>query len=492
MKWLLAGLGLVLLGVCTAQPAEPGDLDLLDDIDEKEFEEYFGLDPVEDPEEFQRREAALRKNEEEIKKVNKEFLEGENTWFDGINEFANLPEDEFLQQKTGAVINSTIIMGRGLLEPPPEGREDQESERYFDQFRYSRASIPSSYSSKDLGLVSPVKNQRQCGSCVAFATMATIETCFKKVTNVFGDYSEQQLVDCGYRQNWANGCHGAPPHAYAKWAGDNEIELAHESQYPYLNTSPNLECPANLPVYNQGARISGSYFTYRGDEELMKKLVYEHGAVVSTVKSAGPFQDYEGGIFAGCPEGDKVDHAIAVVGYGQENGVDYWLVKNSWDENWGENGYIRVKRGVNMCGIGKSMAVVKCTSTSGPTDPPMTTQKPCFDKYLECDQLAKSCHKSFVSNACPRSCGLCEGMTPVGSNTCIDKKVNCRKMTSKHCQDFRISSDCPKSCGLCEMMTPARSNTCKDIKVNCSKMTSKHCQDFRISSECPKSCGLCE
>merc|ERR1712107_344116 len=445
MKWLISGVGLVLLGVCRAQHAEPGELEPLDNIDEKEFEEYFHLDPVEDPEEFQRREAALRKNEEEIKKVNKEFQAGEKTWFGAINEFADLPEDEFLRQKTGLMSNFTL-MGRGLLEPSPEERVDEESERYFDQFRYSRASVPSSYSSKDLGLVSPVKNQLQCGSCVAFATMTTIETCFKKVTNVFGDYSEQQLVDCGYGQNGANGCDGAPPHAYAKWAGDNKLELAHESQYPYLNTSPNLQCPANLPVYNQGARISGSYYTYSGDEELMKKLIYEHGAVVAGVKSAGPFQEYKGGVFSGCPAGGRPDHAIAVVGYGRERGVDYWLIKNSWSENWGEKGFIKLQRGVGMCGIGGAIAVVKCSKTSGPTDPPKTTTKPCVNKYSNCDELAKEyCYQSGIAKGCAKSCGLCEGMTPAPSYTCYDKYSNCNQMTP-YCHQSQIADGCKRAC----------------------------------------------
>merc|ERR1712168_905893 len=430
MKWLVSGGGLVLLGVCRAQHAEPGELEPLDNIDEKEFEEYFHLDPVEDPEEFQRREAALRRNEEEIKKVNKELQAGEKTWFDAINEFADLPEDEFLRQKTG-LMSTFTLMGRGLLEPSPEERVDEESERYFDQFRYSRASVPSSYSSKDLGLVSPVKNQLQCGSCVAFATMTTIETCFKKVTNVFGDYSEQQLVDCGYGQNGANGCDGAPPHAYAKWAGDNKLELAHESQYPYLNTSPNLQCPANLPVYNQGARISGSYYTYSGDEELMKKLIYEHGAVLAGVKSTGPFQSYKSGVFSGCYPGTSIDHAISVVGNGTENGVPYWLIKNSWGTGWGDQGYIKLARGYGMCGIGPAIAVVKCSRLSGPTDGPKTTKKPCIDRWSNCPELAqKYCYDEYYGKNCAKSCGLCPGMTPARSYTCYNKWSNCNSFAN--------------------------------------------------------------
>merc|ERR1711937_698131 len=124
-----------------------------------------------------------------------------------------------------------------------------------------------------------------------------------------------------------------------------KLRLASERQYPYRNTNPRLTCP---------------YYTYRGDENLMKKLVYQHGAVVAGVKSEGPFGRYRGGVFAGCPPTTKIDHAISVVGYGRERGVDYWLIKNSWSSRWGQNGYIKLKRGVNMCGIGRAIATVSC------------------------------------------------------------------------------------------------------------------------------------
>ena len=73
--------------------------------------------------------------------------------------------------------------------------------------------------------------------------MAAIETCFKKKTGVFGDFSEQQLVDCGYQQNGANGCNGAPSYAYIQYVADSKLALTHESTYPYLNDQPTLTCP---------------------------------------------------------------------------------------------------------------------------------------------------------------------------------------------------------------------------------------------------------
>ena len=58
------------------------------------------------------------------------------------------------------------------------------------------------------------------------------------------------------------------------------------------------------------------------------------------------------------------DHAVVVVGYGTENGVDYWLIKNSWGTQWGEKGYMRIKRGVGMCGIGGTLVTMKCGKVS--------------------------------------------------------------------------------------------------------------------------------
>ena len=77
--------------------------------------------------------------------------------------------------------------------------------------------------------------------------------------------------------------------------------------------------------------MSDYYYTYSGDEETLKSLVARHGAVVTSVNADGPFMDYGGGVFAGCSS-DQTNHAVTVVGYGNENGEDYWLVKNSWGE----------------------------------------------------------------------------------------------------------------------------------------------------------------
>merc|ERR1712079_928069 len=161
--------------------------------------------------------------------------------------FADLPEDEFEAEKTGDQTPPDYrTYGRGLLEPTGADRVDFASEQYFAEFRRSmktnRAATPASYDSDALGLVSEVKNQKQCGSCVAFANMAAIETCFKKTTGVFGDYSEQQLVDCGYQQNGANGCNGAYTYSYIKTLADSG--LISPPRQPTLTGTPTQPSPA--------------------------------------------------------------------------------------------------------------------------------------------------------------------------------------------------------------------------------------------------------
>ena len=114
---------------------------------------------------------------------------------------------------------------------------------------------------------------------------------------------------------------------------------------------------------------------------------------MSTVASLGPFQNYGGGIFSGCTS-SKQDHAITVVGYGteEETGEDFWLIKNSWGSDWGEAGFIRLRRGVGMCGIGQQYAVPVCGQEEGTTSAPVTaaTTPACVDKYSNCPELAET------------------------------------------------------------------------------------------------------
>jgi C1A family cysteine protease len=215
--------------------------------------------------------------------------------------------------------------------------------------------------------VTPIKDQgEECESCVAFATMAVMETCFIRQTGRHGDYSEQELIDCAYGDYGANGC--SPTDgltAYLEFAINYELLPSSEEQYPYRYNRPRLTCPDYLEqAPDLAARPTDFFSTMNGTEIKLKTWVAQYGAVITAVMTNEAFRNYRQGVFSDCEEfgpHSEVDHAVTVVGYGStRRGQQYWLIKNSWGVDWGEKGYMRLERGVGRCGIGRYLAGVIC------------------------------------------------------------------------------------------------------------------------------------
>merc|ERR1712236_76361 len=375
----------------------PVNKDLID-VTEEEFLDFFGLPDIDDQEEKERRRKALRQHQDEVKEIHEKFVNGESNWDAGIYEFSDLPDEDFVTTHTGLLGNLTL----GNLTYDPE------SDRFFNQIKMSMSTVPDSYSSVALKYVTPGKHQGSCGSCVAFATLAVVETCFKKAIGKFGDYSEQHLLDCAYDGGVVNGCRGASPWGYAKWLYDNDPKLASENDYPYK--SRRGTCSTSYTEFNQGVKVTKAVWTSRGDETDLKKLVFLHGAVIVGVQARGAFSEYKSGIFDGCTAYSSPDHAVTVVGYGTENGVDYWLIKNSWGERWGENGYIRMKRGVKMCGIGPEQVTVRCAKDDTVTTTTSSPDQKCQDlwKTSYCTKYQKDwCWNEQFYTGCQKTCKKC-------------------------------------------------------------------------------------
>jgi len=268
--------------------------------------------------------ANLKKIEEQNAKNNGYTL--------GITPFADLTSSEFVQQHTGLIRPNLTSM-------------------ILDTHVYSGADLPDTVDWVKRGAVTPVKNQGRCGSCWAFSSTGALEGAWKIKTGKLVSISEQQLVDCAkYRYGNLACSGGLQPHAF------NYIEshaMCTETDYPYIGKNWLLtrckadECKtAGVP---QGALAS--YTMVAHSEQALMEAVAQQPVAVSIEADQDVFHLYKGGIVQGSACGQTLDHAVLAVGYGTDNGKKYWTVKNSWTTKWGENGYVRIIRGTDECGI---------------------------------------------------------------------------------------------------------------------------------------------
>ena len=213
---------------------------------------------------------------------------------------------------------------------------------------------------KNKDYVTPIRNQGQCGSCYAFASMAMLESRYMIASkgSVHKIFSPQDVVGCS---EYAQGCDGGFPYLIAgKYAED--FGVVEESCFPYL--AHNSKCDERSGCQRYRAtnyKYVGGYFGACNEQEMMMAL--QDGPVSVAFEVTDDFQHYRRGIYHSTGLTDKfnpfrlTNHAVLLVGYGEELGTKYWIVKNSWGAAWGEEGYFRIVRGTNELNI-ESMAVV--------------------------------------------------------------------------------------------------------------------------------------
>ncbi|XP_074489068.1 pro-cathepsin H [Sebastes fasciatus] len=196
--------------------------------------------------------------------------------------------------------------------------------------------------------VTDVKNQGPCGSCWTFSTTGCLESVTAIATGKLVPLSEQQLVDCANDFN-NHGCNGGLPSQAFEYIMYNK-GLMTEKDYPY--TAFGAVC-----VYKP--ELAAAFV-----KEVVNITAYDEMGMVDAVATRNPvslafevtsdFMHYFQGVYTSteCHQTtDKVNHAVLAVGYGQENGTPYWIVKNSWGSSWGTGGYFFIERGKNMCGL---------------------------------------------------------------------------------------------------------------------------------------------
>lgn len=218
--------------------------------------------------------------------------------------------------------------------------------------------IPDHVDWRDKGMVSPVKNQLKCGSCWTFSTTGALEAhAAIKFGKKFFDLAEQQLVDCaGDFDN--NGCSGGlPSHAFTYLYFRGGIQQ--EADYPYH--AVNQHCV--FDIHNVVLTVpGGSVNITAGSEPELTAAIANEGPVSIAFEVVDDFRFYKSGVYFSdkCKNGPQdVNHAVLAVGYGNEDGHDYYIVKNSWSETWGDKGYFKILRGSNMCGLANCNAFPK-------------------------------------------------------------------------------------------------------------------------------------
>lgn len=199
-----------------------------------------------------------------------------------------------------------------------------------------------------LGAVTPVKDQGDCGSCWAFSTSGAMEGQHFRKTKKLVSLSEQNLIDCT-SSGGNSGCNGGFMEIAFNYVKENN-GIDTEQSYPYEGRDG--ECRFNAS--NVGAMVTGMV-SVPVSEDKLKEAVALVGPVSVSMDSS-QIRHYNGGVHyqANCSR-THGGHAMLVVGYGSENGLDYWLLKNSFGQSWGDNGYLKIVRNKdNNCGIASS------------------------------------------------------------------------------------------------------------------------------------------
>uniref|UniRef100_A0A6J0TZ91 Cathepsin S n=1 Tax=Pogona vitticeps TaxID=103695 RepID=A0A6J0TZ91_9SAUR len=208
--------------------------------------------------------------------------------------------------------------------------------------------VPDTVDWREKGCVTDVKNQGSCGACWAFSAVGALEGQLKLKTGKLVSLSPQNLVDCSSMYG-NRGCNGGYMTAAFQYIIDNK-GIDSDASYPYKAQVG--EC--QYKAAERAATCSRYIRIPAGDEVSLMNAVANVGPISVAIDASQPsFFLFKKGVYDDpkCSS-EHINHGVIVVGYGKENGIDYWLVKNSWGIYFGDHGYIKIARNHgNRCGI---------------------------------------------------------------------------------------------------------------------------------------------
>jgi C1A family cysteine protease len=279
-------------------------------------------------EEMDRRFLAFQKNLEIIDLRNKENVRAGGDEAHGITQFSDLTQEEF---------KNTYLMKPGFYKP-----RDHSNEVYVAP-KAPQAGILDWRNTPNV--VTPVKNQMQCGSCWAFSATEAIESfvtlagLYYKNTTV--ELSTEQACSCTYKYN---GCEGGNPQNVYTTAVDHYGGEESSAEYGYTMNCASCNVKSTSQKY---ADVSSTKYTNAAKGSL-QTVLEDHGPP-SVCVAAESWNSYTGGVLASCP--GSVDHCVQAVGYNNGVANSYWIVRNSWGTSWGEKGYIYLAMSGDTCQI---------------------------------------------------------------------------------------------------------------------------------------------
>ena len=286
----------------------------------EKFEIKFGT-----PDEKNHRLAVFAKNYKLINEVNNR----QSRYQLGLNKFSGMNIDEFIGKFTGFKGLST-------------------DERHV--VRSELRSLPTSVDWRDHGAVNPVKNQGGCGSCWAFSATSAIEGAWQISKNSLLDLSEQQMVDCSWLQG-NQGCNGgwmSNAFKYIQKAGGQQIN----ADYPYAAVDGLCKFKSAKIV----AKITTHNDIAKNDCDSLLQYTSQ-GPVSVAIAVTDSVMQYKSGVYDDVSCGTGLNHAVTLIGYGTDSTTsqNFYLVRNSWGDKWGEAGNIRMDRSkmptTGICGI---------------------------------------------------------------------------------------------------------------------------------------------
>lgn len=366
------------------------------------------------------RKQQFAKNLEEIRAHNAEFAAGRRSWWMGVNRFADWSEQEFraMHGRRGPRIEEVMpgAAGTGLRSLP-------------------KHQLPTSVDWREKGMVTPVKDQKLCGSCWAISATQSVESAFAIATNgTLLELAPQTYVSCMQNPQMCGGkggCEGAIPELAFNYTAKNGIPA--EKDYPYqAGDSP---CLVDVPDRHiEPAVFVDGYVKLPANDAAALETALATIGPVSVSVAAGSMMKYAGGIFDGCAD-VTIDHSVQAVGYAQ----DYWLIRNSWGAAWGESGYIRLSRD-------------KDHQTVTDTDPAMGFACKPYPKSVtvsgECGILSDSCYPTGARAAPPP--GPPSPPTPPPTKVCHAMDPSQGQVTDEWCTQNCNAGWCPVNLCYCD------------------------------------------